>query len=63
MLIDRRRGDQNDVRVVSRDLWVSNDFLQVGLVLIQWNMLVIRSAWERSIIGAKEDGLSRSART
>lgn len=61
MLVDRRRGDQNDARVVSRDLWVGNDFFQIGLVLLQRNMLLVGSAWERSIIGAKENGLSQSA--
>jgi len=60
MLVDRRRGDQNDARIVSYDLWVSGDLLQVGLVLLQRNMLLVGSIWEGSIVGAEENGLSGS---
>jgi hypothetical protein len=57
MLIDRRRGDQDDTRVVSYDLGVSDDFFQVGLVLLQWDVLLVGSIWEGSIVGAEENGL------
>ena len=60
MLVHRRRGDQDDARVLSHDFWVSDDLLQIGLVLLQGDVLLVRSIWKGSIVGAEEDGLSRS---
>lgn len=57
VLIDGRWGDDNDARVLSLGGGVLDDFLEVLLVLIQWNML--HMSWNTCIISTEEDGLSR----
>jgi hypothetical protein len=57
MLIDRRRSNQNDAGVVGHNLRVSNDFLQVGLVFLQRDVLLAWGIRKAGIVGSKEDGL------
>jgi hypothetical protein len=40
------------------DLWVSDDLQEIGLELVQWNVLLVGRIWQRGVVGAKEDGLN-----
>jgi hypothetical protein len=41
MLIDRCWSDENDSRIVRYDLWVRDYLLDIGLVLVQWYVLLV----------------------
>ena len=57
MFVNRWRSDQDDARIVGNDPGMLDNLLQVGLVLIQRDVLLIGSTWKGGIIGAEEDGL------
>lgn len=46
MLVDRRGSDQYYARIVGYDLRVRNDLLQIGLVLVQRDVLLVWSSWK-----------------
>jgi hypothetical protein len=58
MLVDWWWGDQQDARVVGDDLWVSDYLFNVGTEFSQRYVLLIRSIWQRSIVGSKENNLN-----
>jgi hypothetical protein len=58
MFVDRWRSDQYDPGVVSHNLGMFDNFFDIGLVFGQWYVLLVRSIWERSIVGTEEDDLS-----
>jgi hypothetical protein len=60
VLVDRRRGDQDNARVVGHNLRVTDDLLQIGLVLLKRDVLLVGCIGEGSIVGAKKDSLSPS---
>jgi hypothetical protein len=57
ILADRRRSDEDELRIVGFQHLVGDDFLQILSVLVQRNMLKL--ALLHSIVGTEEDGLQR----
>lgn len=55
VLIDWRRGDDDNVRVLGSGSRVLDNAFQILLVLIQGDVLVM--IWNTCIIGAEENGL------
>jgi len=45
MLVDWGRSNQDDTRVVSFDLWMENDVLEVLNKLVERNVLLVRRIW------------------
>ena len=60
MLIDRRRGNEDDACSMSSNLRMRDDLDQIVLVLGKWDMLLVRCVLQRGVIGSKEDGLGGS---
>jgi hypothetical protein len=57
MLVDWCWSDEDNARIVRYDLWMRDYLLDVGLVLVQWYVLLVGTFWQRGIIGAEEDDL------
>ena len=57
VLINRRRSDEDDARIVGRHARVSDDGFQILLVLIKRDVLLVQGAGQRCIVGPKEDEL------
>lgn len=56
-LVQRRGRDKEDLGVVSRDVRVRDDAVQVGAVHVQWEALIVDFDLEGSVVGAEEDEL------
>lgn len=57
MLIERRRRNENDMRLVSSDRRMCYDLVQVISIVFQWYMLRALRSSKTCIIGTEENSL------
>jgi hypothetical protein len=57
MLVNGRWSHQDDTRVMSNDLRMGDNLLDIGAVLGKRDVLLVRSVWQRCIVGSEEDDL------